>query len=193
MSPQLEAWKTSTSELSEEERAFEKWMVVTVAGVLFAGKAGELLVLTCGQFGLSIDRQIERMEAFSRSWGLSMMVLCRACGNARVVVYRANRVREILSEVPRWAFEEMGYPPDIGPNRFIEEVGRRWREGLGMPHEIGFSLGYPVKDVLGYMALVPLPCTGNCGWRIYGDPDPSLRRSEAFREAREQAATFLSM
>lgn len=193
MSPQLETWKTSTSELPEEETEFEKWMVITVAGVLFSSKAGELLVLTCGQFGLSIDRQIERMEAFSQSWALSMKVLCRTCGNARVVVYRAKKVREMLSEVPQWAFEEMGYPPDIGPNRFIEEVGRRWREGEEMPHEIGFSLGYPVKDVLGYMKLVPLPCTGSCGWRIYGDPDPSLRRSQAFMQAREEAAAALSM
>ena len=80
----------------------------------------------------------------------------------------------------------------IGPTEFLEEVGRRWRHKGQIPHEIGLALGYPIKDVLGYMGLVPLPCTGGCGWRIYGDPNPSLRRSCEFERARGQAIAFLN-
>jgi hypothetical protein len=192
MSPQLQAWKTQMTRLPENRAAFEKWFFVHIAGVLFAGKAGELLNLRAGQFQLSIDEQLRRIEALSPAWKYSQRVLCRIASCARVVLYDPGKVHDALSEAPQWVFDEMGYPHGIGPAEFLEEVGRRWREKGQIPHEIGLALGYPVKDVLGYMGLVPLPCTGGCGWRIHGNPAASLSRSREFREAKEKALAFLS-
>jgi hypothetical protein len=109
----------------------------------------------------------------------------------RVVVYYPSHVQKALSEVPGPAFEQMRYPCAVGPEEFLEEVGRRWRGKEEMPHEIGLALGYPVKDVLGFIGLVPLRHSGMCGWRIYGDPEPSLRAWQRYRRARARAAAFL--
>jgi hypothetical protein len=192
MSPQLQAWKAQMNRLPENKAAFEKWLFVHIAGVLFADKAGELLTLRAGQFQLSIDEQIRRIETLSPAWKYSQRVLCRIASCARVVLYDPGKVRDALLEVPQWVFDGMGYPLGIGPAEFLEEVGRRWRQKGQIPHEIGLALGYPVKDVLGYMGLVPLPCTGGCGWRIHGNPATSLRRSREFSEAKEKALAFLS-
>ncbi|MBW2039277.1 MAG: DUF3793 family protein [Deltaproteobacteria bacterium] len=164
-----------------------------MASVLFADKAGELLMLRAEHSELSIDQRIERIAALSRSWGFSYLVLCRSQVCARVIIYDQMKVQKTLSNVPQWVFDKMGYPHDIGPIEFLEEVGRRWQDKGQIPHEIGLALGYPIKDVLGYMGLIPLRSTGNCGWRIYGDPTPSLRKSREFEQAREQAAAFISM
>ncbi|NJN67192.1 MAG: DUF3793 family protein [Chloroflexaceae bacterium] len=77
----------------------------------------------------------------------------------------------------------LGYVCPITAHAFVFEVGQRWREGGNLPHEIGLALGYPVKDVLGYMGLLPLDFTGCCGWRVYGDPSPSFAMSRACQDA----------
>ncbi len=193
MSPRFKAWKMQASHLPEAVTEFEKWLFFDMASVLFADKAGELLMLRAEHSELSIDQRIERIAALSRSWGFSYLVLCRSQVCARVIIYDQTKVQKTLSNVPQWVFDKMGYPHDIGPTEFLEEVGRRWRYKEEIPHEIGLALGYPIKDVLGYMGLVPLRPTGNCGWRIYGNPSLSLRRSREFEQARGQAAAFISM
>jgi hypothetical protein len=193
MMQRLHEWKRATNNLPETEGEFDKWAIVAVASVIFADKSGELLILRSDLFRLSIKRQLERMKLLAHSWDLDIAALRCSSKIARIIVYRAAKVKKVLSRVPRWIFEEMGYPADIEADAFIEEVGRRWRNNEDIPHEIGFSLGYPVKDVLGYMELIPLPCTGMCGWRIYGNPSTSLRRSREFKRAKEETSLALCM
>jgi hypothetical protein len=193
MSPRFESWKTQIDSLPENVAAFERWLFVQIASVLFGGKAGELLILRSGHRNLTIEQQISCIERLSPVWNFSYRVLCSDLSGARTVIYDPLTVQEVLTTAPRRVFEETGYPPDVCTAGFLEEVGRRWRENGQIPHEIGLALGYPVKDVLGYMGLESSPCTGLCGWRIYGDRDPSLRKSREFRRARQQAEAFLGV
>lgn len=192
MSPELEEWKAQMERLPEDRAAFEQWLFVHIAGVLFADKAGELLTLTDGHHGLGVDRQLGFVEARAPVWNYSHQVLCRSGSRVRVVIFDGLNVRKALSEAPCWALAELGYRPGLGPADFLEEVARRWRETGRVPHEIGLALGYPVKDVLGYIGLVASPCTGMCGWRIHGDRGASLCRSRKYKQARQQAEAFLS-
>jgi hypothetical protein len=43
------------------------------------------------------------------------------------------------------------------------------------PDEIGMFLGYPAKDVRGFIAGMSRPWQGRCLWRVYGPPGRSLR------------------
>jgi hypothetical protein len=56
----------------------------------------------------------------------------------------------------------------------------------GFPHEIGFFLGYPLKDVLAFMGLVDLPLAANGPWKIYGKLEKSLTLVDTHNRAREQ-------
>jgi hypothetical protein len=157
------------------------------AGVLFANKAGELLTFKAEDPELGVEQRIQDIERLSRSWGLSCLVLYRDQACVRLIMYRPAEVQEALSKVPGRFLEKLGYPCDTGPVEFLEEVGRRWQKDRQIPHEIGIALGYPVKDVLGYMGLISLKHTGQRGWKIYGDPGPSLRRSRRYERARDRA------
>jgi hypothetical protein len=53
------------------------------------------------------------------------------------------------------------------------------------PHEIGLFLGYPLKDVLGFMGLVTLPYVKTQGWRVYGDEHISDSFYEQYIFARQ--------
>lgn len=192
MSPRFETWRKGLGGLPEGEAKFQKWLFVRSAGVLFGGKGGELLVLNAGNSMLNIDQQVRCIEVLSSAWQcFRVLLLRRNMDGARVVIYDPSKVRKTLSEVPRPAFDRMGYPRAVGPEEFLKEVGRRWRGKRQIPHEIGLALGYPVKDVLGFIGLMPLQCTGMCGWRIYGDPEPSLLVGRRYRKAKARAKAFL--
>jgi hypothetical protein len=192
MSPRFEAWRADLARLTEGEAEFQKWLFVRSAGVLFGGKGGELLVLGANNCELSIDRQIRCIETLSSIWQYFYVLLVRkTMGCACIAIYDPSRVRKALSKVPGPVFELMGYSLALGPKEFLEEVGRRWRGSREIPHEIGLALGYPVKDVLGFIGLMPLQCTGLCGWRIYGDPEPSLLAKQRYKKAEARAKAFV--
>lgn len=191
MSPRVEAWKARIDEEPDCEAEFEKWLFVRVASVLFADKGGELITLSDGNCGLTLEVQQDLVERMSRIWLYSHVVLFRSSLCLRVVVYHPLKIAEVLSVVPEWALNEMGYERAVSPGHFLEEVGRRWRRTKRIPHEIGLVLGYPLKDVLGFIGLVRLQCTDRCGWRVYGDPEPSVNRSRSYRRAREEARAYV--
>ena len=60
------------------------------------------------------------------------------------------------------------------------------------PHEIGVFLGYPLKDVLGFMGIANVPFTCQGPWKIYGDPAASLELADACRQCRRDMALRLA-
>jgi hypothetical protein len=191
MNPQFIKWKARMNHATENNSDFERWIFIHLSAVLFAGKAGELFSLKVGLFGLRVDVQLRQIDVLSSMWNCSYRVLCRSLSCVKVVIYHPEKVKKSLSELPPWVFDAMGYPYNVEPGDFLEEIGKRWQEKKAIPHEVGLALGYPIKDVLGYMGLVPLPCTGMCGWRIHGDPRPSLCISRRYKRARQRVEAFL--
>jgi hypothetical protein len=190
--PQFHAWKARTATCASCETPFEEWVFVQAAGVLFAQKAGELLTLPADQFGLPLTQRVACLNRLAVQWGIACQVVQQDAVSSKVVLYRPNMVQARLREVPPTILcGSLGYACTMTPDAFIAEVGRRWQEQGSIPHEIGLALGYPVKDVLGYMGLQSLDCTGCCGWRVYGDLAPSLEISRACQDATRCALRFL--
>lgn len=188
----LVQWKTQINELPTAASEFEKWLFVALASVLFGGKAGELLSMPANQFGLSCAERLERVALLAERWGLAHQVMRRTAVSTTVIFYHTGAVRDSLKQVSPCILNcELGYARGLQPDEFLSEVARRWQGRSDIPHEIGLALGYPVKDVLGFMGLLPLDCSGCCGWRVYGDPAESLALSRAFAEANRQAIRFL--
>jgi hypothetical protein len=55
------------------------------------------------------------------------------------------------------------------------------------PHEVGLFLGYPLKDVEGFVRRQrPVDAGRGVAWRVFGDPAASLALMERFRASRER-------
>jgi hypothetical protein len=77
-------------------------------------------------------------------------------------------------------------------HELIAELRRRWYENGTICHEVGILLGYPIKDVAGYIGIWELPRTGSCGWCVYGSPELSLVVYRRFKNAEKRAFDFLN-
>jgi hypothetical protein len=186
-------WKKQLNMLHCRESEFQKWLFINIASVLFGGKAGELLYLSTDQCGLEIEKQIKSLEFISLEWKFSYHIMNVDAHSAKIVIYKNDEVQNTLLRVPPCILEDrLNYSVGISPSDFLQQVKERWEYSQEIPHEIGLALGYPIKDVLGYMGLLPLECMGLCGWRIYGDPKPSLNQCMKYNKARQSALIFMA-
>jgi hypothetical protein len=192
MKPVYEVWKSRVAQLPAAEAEFECWLFVKISGVLFGKKGGELLMLRQDQSRLSCQERLRLIAKLASSWKFSCLLLSQNRDSAKVIVYDRTRTRRILARIPVKVLDRLGYQPPVGARRFLGIIKQRWQITGRIPHEVGLALGYPLKDVVGFMGLYPLEYTGGCGWRIYGNPTRSLRRSVQFRQARERAIKFLN-
>lgn len=87
---------------------------------------------------------------------------------------------------------QLGYLTPGNLPKTLKELQKRFETEVDMPHEIGLFLGYPLKDVAGFMGCSDKPCTGCRQWRIYGDPAPSLALSDRYAACRRGMANQLS-
>lgn len=190
--PQYRNWRKRVSSCSSSKSALERWLFLDSASVLFGQKAGELLTLTTNQFELAHSQKIACMKAVAAFWGVTLRVVHHNEHSTKIIIYHRDMVQKQLDSVPPCILhEELGYPTELTPERFLSEVEQRWVKRGKIPHEIGFALGYPIKDVLGFMNLKSLPCSGCCGWQVYGEFAPSYRLCQAFLHARHCAIRFL--
>ena len=84
----------------------------------------------------------------------------------------------------------------------VEELRERCAQSPELPHEVGLFVGYPLKDVVGFMKKIPAAPGHNGLWRIYGNAASSLelmnlyRRAERFAESvfatAQDLATFFT-
>lgn len=88
--------------------------------------------------------------------------------------------------------KQLGYLTPENLQQTLAELQKRFQTEVEMPHEIGLFLGYPLKDVAGFMGCSDKPCTGCRQWRIYGDPAPSLALSDRYAACRRGMASQLS-
>ena len=112
--------------------------------------------------------------------------------SALVLLFMPEALEQILmTSAARAILRRAGYPEQICLSTAMIRLTERLTAG-SFPHEIGIFLGYPLKDVAGFMGLARIPFTCQGPWKIYGDPRGSLHLAETFRSCRAQMATDLA-
>lgn len=105
-------------------------------------------------------------------------------GRKQVFFYHRVALGNALSERANLNFlRDRGYPERYSQEDYIACLVERLH-GDDFPHEIGIFLGYPLKDVLGFVGYSSLQLARRRGWNFYGDEEISNRRYESFLQAR---------
>ena len=119
--------------------------------------------------------------------GLDYVELKVEAESSLVLFYDPAALERTLAEKSgrRW-LARLGYGRDWTTAEMLEELKRR-AATCRIPHEVGLFIGYPLKDVVGFMERIPsTPLHNATCWRVYGNADESLRRMSAYR--REEAS-----
>lgn len=193
MSPLLSWRQLACRHVSDSEclASFLAWQGAEVlAGVKPANLFNVLRrPLPCGRSMASLWQ--DYAGVFARRAGLKVRVLRETETRLLVLVYNPQMLRSTLAEpgVAR-ALARQGYA-EQGLGCQLDTLCRRMRE-TAVPHEIGFFLGYPAKDVRAFIGELDLPLSCRGPWVMYGDPTDSLVTARCFSEARERVRSRLA-
>lgn len=189
------SWRGLASQFSDARDCLAAFLALETAEVLAGVKPANLLRLSdrrqpCGRNLLHLWRCYGSLLLDASP----LQALClRSDEKGKLLLFYApDLLRRQLRELPVAIFLwQLGYDRPTDMLHTLGEVQRRFRLGADMPHEIGLFLGYPLKDVAGYMQRDALPCTCSRMWRIYGDPAPSLALTERYAACRTHMADRL--
>ncbi len=188
-------WQSVANRFTEEQACLASFLAFETAEILDGVKPGSLVNIVnrkkpCGR------NLFELWHRFgNRIMGnspLRVELLRTREDGLLLFFYRTDLLYSRLASARVRAFlSRAGYPPFTTPRATIAELKRRM-EYADFPHEIGIFLGYPLKDVEGFLGWSGLPFTCQGPWKIYGDPAPSLAVAESHRLCRHRMLETLS-
>ncbi len=145
-----------------------KWLIEHLAPVIFGVKPSE--ILSYRKFDCDRCQKLCHIEqAFKNAKNIKLRRIHQDNDEIKIFFYNPKALKAHL-EKPKAAIclKKFGYPIDEDIEIQIDDLVGRIEKGL-CPHEIGVFLGYPIKDVLGYLGWSSLSHTKTRCWKIYGD------------------------
>ena len=161
---------------------FERKLAYHTAPALLGIKPSSLFSL-CRQ-EISYDK-IEEFNHKAAVKGLKLMVLCECQNRTLIILYNESRLKkQLYSDENSMLLEQYGYNKSMTLNDMLGRISMRISESDNFPHEIGIFLGYPVKDVCGFIKN-----SGEnyifCGyWKVYGNAEEARRTFENYDKCR---------
>lgn len=150
-------------------QTFEAVLVRQCAPTLAGIKPGSIFCYKHSSPAAS-RRKAARWDEQLAPFGLSVQILMERPGFVIVYVYRRNLLEQVVSDsVYRKFLRDIGYA-DTDLDGLLAQLSYRLRTQPEYPHEIGVFLGYPLRDVIGFIENQGRNYTC-CGfWKSYGDP-----------------------
>ncbi|MDR2184092.1 MAG: DUF3793 family protein [Treponema sp.] len=141
---------------------------------------------------------------------MNFSVLPNRGGGAVIFAYRPNLLAPVLENAAvRKTLRSLGYPGRTGfllpPGDAAEgsawtyaglavqlrHLAKRFRESEKFPHEIGFFLGYPPEDVLGFIRHRGARCK-LCGmWKVYSDVEKARSLFGEYARCRQRLLEYI--
>ena len=152
-------------------RTFEAVLVRQCAPTLAGMKPGSIFCFNHSPLEVSRQKVCQWNKQLA-PFGLTVQILLERPSSSSVIVfvYRHNRLEQMLSDDAYQRFlAEAGYER-TNLDGLLEQLAYRLRTQPEFPHEIGVFLGYPLRDVIGFIENHGRNFTC-CGfWKSYGDP-----------------------
>jgi hypothetical protein len=122
---------------------------------------------------------------------LEFRVLEKTPEKYKLFVFNRRRLEETLQKKNiQNHLRKLGYGEAFDLDAYVQTLVIRLKGRETFPHEIGFFLGYPVKDVLSFMGLIDLPLVKTLGWRMYGDTRSSEELYHQVKHAKSEIIEY---
>lgn len=177
--------KECKSSSLENDRVFLKWVTQKLAPVLLGAKSAELLC-----FRHTDEEKRNNLKIVTALLDQGSKVGYRSFetinGRFKILFYHKSSVDRIIRDKRNQRFlSQHGYLTNGDTEALLDQfIDRLMNHDI--PHEIGLLLGYPLKDVMGFIGHPSLKLTKVEGWRVYGNPKLSDECHEKIKEARKE-------
>lgn len=152
----------------------------------------------CSQLDELVAQERRRLEPS----GVTLLVVARRMCGALVYVYRHDLLtralsnRRVSSQLARWGYPTSGTGwLEAALDRLADQLERCRRRSneAAFPHEVGFFLGYPYEDVMGFIEHEgrDFLCCG-C-WKVYANRERAERCFERYRRCTQAYESLLAM
>ncbi len=132
-----------------------------------------------------------KREIMDQLHPIKELVLNRKENSELVLFYNPSSLERLLAERDTSTFYQyLGYPLD-SLEAFLGDLKKRCKMSGTLPPEIGVVLGIPLKDVKGYMGLTKDSVGIVRGWKMYGNPDKSLKVYRLYKEAQQRTTELI--
>ncbi|MEA3489808.1 MAG: DUF3793 family protein [Candidatus Omnitrophota bacterium] len=163
---------------AKKEDSLLDYLAVKLAPVLTGLKPASLLAL-CRFYGAGeksfYDLWTEKKEDIAGVLGVSFRELKETLQGRQVLFYCPERLCEVVAQPENDNFlAKFGYSSCRSLEEYLELLKARFN-GRPFPHEIGVFLGYPLKDVKGFIYKGSMPVTAKGRWQVFGEASGSLR------------------
>ncbi len=187
-------WQALAHRFSNDRECLASYLAMEAAEVIGGAKPANLINL--------VDRERSCGRNLYRLWrrygqqllvqaGLSARELVQRNDGVLLLIFQPEQLADYLATQRVTNFlHRAGYCQPSDMSAVLDQLSLRFHGGQ-VPHEVGVILGYPLKDVAGFMGWVRLPVTGQGPWKIYGDLRPSLAVVDACRRCQVTMANRL--
>ena len=124
----------------------------------------------------NILEDIEALNSKLNKKDIYIDIVCECPQRVLLIVYRGKKLIEHLSSTQIKNFlEGFGYDKNLSLQEYIERLSQRIKCNEEFPHEIGAFLGYPLKDIYGFIESKGRNCLYTGEWKVYSDVEMAKR------------------
>ncbi len=143
----------------------------------------------------------EQKKDIARTLNISFKELKNSPCAKQVLFYDQERLFSALTQPESLAFlRRFGYSSCQRVEDYLKMLKRRFcsvgiydtgGNACFFPHEIGLFLGYPLKDVQGFIKKKDLPSTYMGRWQVFGETEESMRLMRLYEKAEMVFSNFI--
>lgn len=153
---------------SKINSSYIKWLIEILGPVILGSKPAEILNLSSKDNNKETKLNDIKLF-FSNCTRLSYEIINIQDGGVRIVFINKESLSKALSNKKCLNFLKfVGYPSNYDLEEYISVLIDKLHTN-DFPHEIGIFLGYPLKDVVGFMGYGKYKFCKTRYWRVYGD------------------------
>lgn len=152
-------------------QTFEAVLVRQCAPTLAGIKPGSIFCFRHSSLEIA-DRKVRQWDEQLAPFGLSVQILLERPDSSSLIVYvfrRSHLERTLADNACQRFLAKIGYK-SADLDSLLQQLTDRLQTQAEFPHEIGVFLGYPLRDVIGFIENRGRNFTC-CGfWKSYSDP-----------------------
>ena len=170
--------------------SYIKWLIEVLGPVILGSKPSEILNISLKDKDKK-SKLNDINSFFSNCSKLTYNVINISDGGIRIIFINKISLSNVLNNKKCLNFLKfIGYPSEYNIDNYINILINKLNS-KDFPHEIGIFLGYPLKDVVGFMGYGNYKFCKTRYWRVYGDESISDKICNTFINDRSKMKSLL--